>query len=171
MQIPGTSSFSIAVRFVVGGWVAGKIAGILHAEPGMLYGAIVWLLTIPILVMAGIGASGLMGVWFDGLSGSPYSISAETTPFVRPVPLPPDPTREETATYRAQWIEYNRGLKQWNEDRPAAARTSALGAIAAMMMGLIGGVLGGWMAAGEPMSLAHHRTRKPQDHSGLSQPL
>jgi uncharacterized membrane protein YsdA (DUF1294 family) len=164
--------FGAFLSFVVGGWVAGKIAGILHAEPGMLYGAIVWLLTIPILVvMAGAGASTLMGIWFDGLSGSAYSASAEKTPFVRPVPLPPDPTLEETATYRAQWVKYNRDLRRWSEDTPDAARNSAIGAVAAMMMGLIGSVLGGWMAAGEPMSLAHHRTRKPQYHSGLGQAL
>jgi hypothetical protein len=159
--------FGAFLSFVVGGWVAGKIAGVLHAEPGMLYGAIVWVLAIPILVvMAGVGASTSMGVWFDGLSGSPYANSiASETPFMRPLPLPPDPTREETATYRAQWAEYNQNLKQWNADSTDAARTAATGAVAAMMMGLVGSVLGGWMAAGEPMNFAHHRTRQPQYHS------
>jgi hypothetical protein len=156
--------------FVVGGWVAGKIAGILHAEPGMLYGAIVWLLTIPIIVVtAGLGASTLMGGWYGGLAGSPHSAAAETTPFVRPDLLLPNPTPEEITTYRAQQAEYNRSVKQWHEDTPKVTRNSALGAVTALLLGLIGSVLGGWMAAGEPMSLTHHRTRKPQYHSGLNE--
>jgi len=57
---------------VAGGWVAGKIAGIRHAEPAMLHGAITWLVTIPLLVaFAALGAGGLFGAWSGGLAGTP----------------------------------------------------------------------------------------------------
>src|SRR5512134_2157469 len=41
------------VAFIVGGWVAGKVAGILYAEHAMLHGAIVWLLAVPMLIILG----------------------------------------------------------------------------------------------------------------------
>jgi hypothetical protein len=30
-----------------------------------------------------------------------------------------------------------------------------------LLVGLIGSVIGGWMASGEPMTLTHYRTRQP----------
>jgi uncharacterized membrane protein YeaQ/YmgE (transglycosylase-associated protein family) len=38
-----------------------------------------------------------------------------------------------------------------------AARNSALGGLTALLIGLVGGVIGGWMASGEPMTLAGRR--------------
>jgi hypothetical protein len=40
-----------------------------------------------------------------------------------------------------------------------ATRNNALATAVALLLGLIGSVLGGWMASGEPMSLTHHRKR------------
>lgn len=40
-----------------------------------------------------------------------------------------------------------------------ALRVSALGALTALLVGLVGAVIGGWMASGEPMTLTYHRTR------------
>lgn len=39
------------------------------------------------------------------------------------------------------------------------ARNGALGALTALLLGLVGSVIGGWMASGEPMTLTYHRTR------------
>ena len=41
----------------------------------------------------------------------------------------------------------------------AAARNAALFTVTALLIGLVGSVLGGWLASGEPMSLALYRTR------------
>jgi hypothetical protein len=55
--------------FVVGGWLASRIAGLRHAEPAMLHGAVVWLLTLPILVLLiGLGAGVYFGAWYGGLA-------------------------------------------------------------------------------------------------------
>ncbi len=43
----------------------------------------------------------------------------------------------------------------------AAARNAALGAVTSLLLGLVGGVVGGWMASGEPMSLTAYRARNP----------
>ena len=40
-----------------------------------------------------------------------------------------------------------------------AARNGALAAACALLIGLIGGALGGWLASGEPMALGHYRIR------------
>lgn len=143
--------------FALGGWVAGKIAGILHAEPGMLQGAIVWLVAVPILVVAaGLGAASFLGGWYTGLGPT-----STTAPFLRPDPLGPGASADEIATYQAQLAQYHQNLRQWQEDTPKAVRASALGAVTALLLGLVGSVLGGWMATGEPMNFSHHRTRKP----------
>jgi hypothetical protein len=40
-----------------------------------------------------------------------------------------------------------------------AVRNNALATAVALLIGLIGAVLGGWMASGEPMTFTHYRTR------------
>jgi hypothetical protein len=39
------------------------------------------------------------------------------------------------------------------------ARNSAIGAVTALLLGLIGAVIGGWWASGEPMSLTYRREK------------
>ncbi len=41
----------------------------------------------------------------------------------------------------------------------AAARNAALGALTALLLGLVGSVIGGWIASDEPMTFTHYRTR------------
>lgn len=114
--------------FVVGGWVATRIAGLRQSEPGMLHGAIVWLVAVPLLLLlAALGAGTFFGGWYGGLAGTPI--------WVTPPAVPVDPA---AAT---------------------AARNAALGALTALLLGLVGSVIGGWMASGEPMTFTYHRTR------------
>jgi hypothetical protein len=113
--------------FVVGGWVAARIAGLRRAEPAMLHGSVVWLVTIPVmLVFAALGATGHWGGWYGGLAGSPAWATAVP-------PVDPEMAR--------------------------AFRNTALVTVAALLLGLVGSVLGGWLASGEPMSLTYYRRR------------
>ena len=48
----------------------------------------------------------------------------------------------------------------------AAARNGALAAVAALLLGLMGGVIGGWMGSGEPMTFNHYRTRQDRAAAG-----
>jgi hypothetical protein len=41
----------------------------------------------------------------------------------------------------------------------AAVRNGALATVAALLLGLVGSVLGGWLASGEPMMLGYYRRR------------
>jgi hypothetical protein len=42
---------------------------------------------------------------------------------------------------------------------PDAVRATALSALTALLVGLVGSVIGGWMASGEPMTFTHHAKR------------
>ena len=124
-----TAIFSIGgafFAFVAGGWTAARIAGIRRSEPAMLHGAIVWLVTLPLLLaLAALGLSGHWGGWYGGLASiSPLNPGA-----------PPDPNLAE------------------------ATRNNALATAVALLVGLIGSVIGGWMASGEPMTFTHYRKR------------
>jgi hypothetical protein len=127
--------------FVVGGWVAGRIAGFRRSEPAMLHGAIVWLIAVPLFVgLAAFGAGALFGSWYSGL--------ATTPPWLAPANVTADP------------------------QPAAAARNTALSAVTALLLGLVGAVIGGWMASGEPMTLTYYRTREsaPRRRSSLTSP-
>ncbi|HXS25545.1 MAG TPA: hypothetical protein VN719_15020, partial [Gemmatimonadales bacterium] len=44
-------------------------------------------------------------------------------------------------------------------DLAVATRNNAVATTIALLLGLIGSVIGGWMASGEPMTFTHHLTR------------
>jgi uncharacterized membrane protein YeaQ/YmgE (transglycosylase-associated protein family) len=149
--------------FVVGGWVTGKIAGILHAEDATLHGAITWLTAVPLLlVLISLGAGNFLGGWNAGLAGTPAWASSASTPFDRPEAPGTNADAEQWTQYRKDLADYNQNLRQWREDTPKATRNSALGAVTALLLGLVGSVVGGWMASGEPMSLTYRRAARPQ---------
>jgi hypothetical protein len=128
------SVFGAFISFVVGGWVAAKIAGLTRAEPAMLHGAILWLVSIPfLLVLAALGAASFFGTWYGGLAGTP----AWAAVAVRDGAV-------ATATSPAAAL---------------ATRNAALGALTALLLGLVGSVIGGWMGSGEPMVLTRRRFR------------
>jgi len=119
--------------FIAGGWVAGKINAIRHAETDMLHGAIVWLVAVPVLVvLAALGGGTLFGAWLGGLGLVPVWASQAAV------------TADPTAA--------------------TAARNAALGAATTLLIGLIGAVLGGWLASGEPMSVMAYRARPARPH-------
>jgi len=151
---------SVFFAFVIGGWVASKVAGILRAEPAMLHGAVAWLVAVPLLLVAvGIGAGSVFGGWYAGLGGSPSWAAPAALPFERPEVLGPSATEADRQRYQNEVAAYHEKVRQWNEDTPKVTRNSALGAVTALLLGLIGSVLGGWMACGEPMSVTYHHRR------------
>jgi len=159
------SVFASFLSFAIGGYVAGKIAGILRSEPAMLHGAIVWLTAVPLLVvLAGLGAGTSLGAWHAGLA---TANSANASVFDRPDPLAPGASEEEQSQYKKDMAEYRRQMK---EDAPRVAANTALCTVSALLLGLMGSVVGGWMASGEPMNLTYHRTRpatRPDRHVRL----
>jgi hypothetical protein len=153
------SVFSAFLAYVLGGWVAGKVGGIRRSEPAMLHGAVAWLLTVPVLmVLASLGAGSYFGGWYGGLSGSP-SWASQAAPFDRPEPPEVNAGQQERMQYAANRADYDAKVKLWREETPRATRNAALGAVTALLLGLVGSVIGGWIASGEPMTLTYYRTR------------
>jgi hypothetical protein len=132
--------------FVIGGWIAGRIGGYTRSEPAMLHGSIAWLLGIPMLIVVIlIGGGSYLGSWYSGLGGQP-TWTTPAAPAAASVPAPA-PLDQEAQN---RLVDKNR----------KATRNAALTAVASLLLGLIGSVLGGWMASGEPMTLTHHLTRQ-----------
>ena len=141
------------VSFFAGGWVASRVAGIRRSEPAMLHGAIVWLLAVPLLLLLlALGAGTLYGGWYSGLAGTPAWVPPSTAVVTPPsTSTVPGSTTVRPAPSNAPAVA--------DPDAARAARNSALGALTALLLGLVGGVLGGWAASGEPMTFTHYRTR------------
>lgn len=162
----GFSIFSAFLSFALGAWVATKVANITRADTAMLHGAIVWLVAVPILVvLIGMGAGSYVGGWYAGLAGSP-SWATEKQPYQRPASLLSDASPSERAQYRSELAEYREKVAEWRENTPKATRNAALGAITALLLGLMGSALGGWGGSGEPMTLSTltRDSRSPQIH-------
>jgi hypothetical protein len=150
----------------LGGWVAGKIGGIRRSEPAMLHGAIMWLVTVPMLmILAALGAGSYFGGWYGGLAGSPSWAAPAAAPFDRPEPPGPMASPQEHAQYAANRADYEAKVKEWRDATPRATRNAALGAVTALLLGLVGSVIGGWLASGEPMTFTYYRTRGDVAHS------
>jgi uncharacterized membrane protein YeaQ/YmgE (transglycosylase-associated protein family) len=148
--------------FAIGGWVTGKVAGVLRSEPAMLHGAICWLVAVPFMAaLIGLGAGSLFGGWYAGLGGTPSWAAPAAMPFDRPEPLGPNASAEERRTYNAALEQYRAQVEQWKADTPKVTRNTALGTVTALLLSLVGAVIGGWMACGEPMNFHHFRTRHP----------
>ncbi len=108
--------------FVIGGWVAGKIAGTGLAESSTLHGVISWLVALPLIIlMMSMGAGTALGGWYGGILGNLHPVAGAA-----PISA-------------------------------AMVRHLALAGLTVLLVGLIGSVLGGWMASGEPMSITHRR--------------
>jgi uncharacterized membrane protein YeaQ/YmgE (transglycosylase-associated protein family) len=78
------------------------------------------------------------------------------------------------ASYFGVWYGGLVGTPAWapsvvSLDPQAAviARNSALGALTALLLGLVGSVIGGWIASGEPMTFTYHRTRDVAPSGGV----
>ncbi|HEV8439003.1 MAG TPA: hypothetical protein VGT40_12980 [Methylomirabilota bacterium] len=70
------------------------------------------------------------------------------------------------AGFFGSWYAGLAGTPVWATANAAAdpraaevARHAALGALSALLVGLVGAIIGGWMASGEPMTLTYYRTR------------
>ena len=123
------SVFRAFISFAVGGWAAAKVAGLRRSEAAMLHGSIAWLVAVPILLAL---ASLGATAYFGTWYGGLAGTPAWATPAAAAVQDP------------------NAAL---------AARNAALAAVTALLLGLVGGVIGGWMGSGEPMTFTHYRTR------------
>ena len=130
-----------------GGWIAGKVAGLRRAEPAMLHGAVAWLVAMPLLMAcAAFGARSYLDPWHAGLAGAMPAAVATAAP--------PQAAAAGGGLATPTAIDAERAAK--------LASHGALTTLTAVLLGLMGGVIGGWIAAGEPMHFGHYRTAPPR---------
>lgn len=113
--------------FVIGGWIAARVAGLNRAEDAALHGALAWLVGVALMCGAAAFSGAIFNGWYTGLA---------PTPAVPSVPgQPADP------------------------NLAIAVRNGALAAVTAILIGLMGAGIGGWLASGEPMRIGNYRVR------------
>ena len=114
------SIFSSLLAFFLGGFIAAKVAGVTRFEPAILHGALTWLVVFPVLLLLGaVGAGHFFGNFATGLIGPPAWI----------VPAAGNVTVDPVAAY--------------------ATKNIATAALFTILLGLLGGMLGGWLASDE----------------------
>ena len=118
--------------FVLGGWIAARLAGLRRAEDAALHGALAWLVGVAVMCAAAAFSGAIFNGWYSSLA---------TTPAVPAVPgQPADP------------------------NLAIAVRNGALATVTAILIGLMGSGIGGWLASGEPMRIANYRVRFEPTH-------
>lgn len=127
-----TIAFSVFGAFLasaIGAWVAGRMSGARLAEPAILHGVVAWLVLMGIVMtLAAVG--GGAHTFAGGYLGN-------MTPPGAPAPTQPGPVDPNVAI---------------------AIRNAAVGTILGILIGLMGAVVGAWIASGEHLgSLAHYR--------------
>lgn len=137
---------------MLGGWITGEIAGIKRGETGMYHGAIAWMIATPLIILlAALGAGAYLGGWNGGLAGNPSWAGQAETPFFRPDPPMANASAVEVQQYLVQEKAYRENVKKWREDTPLATRNAAIMGACSLLIGLIGSVLGGWLATGDSL--------------------
>ena len=104
---------------------------------------------------AAIGGGSFFGGWFGGLTTAPAAV----TPYTQPMPLSADASPQERVAYNTAVADYEKNMRQWRDDTPKAARSGALLALTGILLGLVGAVVGGWAASGEPMTFTYYKRR------------
>ena len=117
------SVFGAFLSFVLGGWAAAKVTGTRRPETAMLHGAIAWLVTVPGLLIFAALGAGGYLGAWYGGLAAPPAWAAQATPMAD------------------------------NAAALLAARNAALGSLTALLLGLAGSVVGGWLGSGERMTL------------------
>lgn len=126
-----TIAFSVFGAFLasaLGAWVAGRMSGARLAEPAILHGVTAWLVLMGIVMTFAALAGG--NSFAGGYLGN-------LTPPGAPTPA------------GAGAVDPNAAL---------AIRNAAVGSVLGILIGLMGAVVGAWIASGERLdSLAHYR--------------
>lgn len=112
------SIFTALIAGFLGGFLAVKVTHARHFEPGLLHGALVWLVVFPaLLVLGAIGAGHFFGNFAMGIVGAPA------------------------------WMPADVNSAAVNPVTASAVRDVDISAMFAILMGLAGAMLGGWLAS------------------------
>jgi hypothetical protein len=155
----GAFIFTVVAAFAgyyIAGWVAGKLSGFRRAEPAALHGALTWVFSLPVLMLLiALGAGTYLGAAYGDFGRPPVPAYGITRGWQ------PDPT-SNIEPDRPSLFSSRRVIAVAPEEA-RATRNGALGILTALLLGLMGAVVGGWRASGEPFAVAYERNRGYDD--------
>jgi hypothetical protein len=139
-----TIAFSVFGAFLasaIGAWIAARMSGARLAEPAILHGVVAWLVLMGVVMtLATIAGAHTFAGGYLG----------NLTPPGAPVPAA-----------AAAPVDPNVAL---------AIRNAAVGSVLGILIGLMGAVVGAWVASGEPLTIAHYRTARLTTTGDLRRP-
>jgi hypothetical protein len=131
------AGLSTLIAFFVGGFVAGRNQGVLGKGSGWINGALVWAVTIPLLLwLASSGAAGFLNAIGFDLNGFFNTVNPSNPESPLNPTNPANPTNPTSPNNPAN----NPGAVQ---NATETARNGAWGTLAALLVGLIAAGLGG----------------------------
>jgi hypothetical protein len=140
---------SALLSFVLGGWVAARTAAVRGQNNGMLNGAMVWALAVPLL--AWMTASGVAAA--TNAAGRVAGTAAQTAAAASDNPQVQDAARDASGQVKAKANEVAEQAKATANDPAArekaldAARTTAWGTLASLLLALGAATVGGLLGA------------------------
>jgi hypothetical protein len=155
------SAISALIAFFVGGWLASRSAAVRSEGSGVLNGAMVWVVAVPLMLYMIIGGVG-------GLLGSAASTAGSTAAAgANAAAQQPDiQDRAQTASAKIQAAtqQVTEQIKQPENQRAAARGTAktAWGTLVSLLLGLAAAAFGGWVGSGMKHDNTH-RTGRDRD--------
>jgi hypothetical protein len=124
----------------------------------MYHGAISWMVATPLVIaLAAMGAGAYLGGWNSSLAGQPSWAGQAEAPFVRPDAPLANATPAERQNYLVEEQAYRANVKKWRAETPLATRNAAIMGASSLLIGLIGSVIGGWLASGQAIPFSFDR--------------
>jgi hypothetical protein len=148
------SAISALIAFFVGGWLASRSAAVRSEGSGVLNGAMVWVVAIPLMLYMIMGGVGSLLRTAAPTAAAGANAAAQQ---------PDMQERAQTASAKIQATtqQVTEQIKQPENQRAAARGTAktAWGTLVSLLLGLAAAAFGGWVGSGMKYGHGHFTDR------------
>jgi hypothetical protein len=161
---------SMIIAFFFGGWLAARSASLRGERTGLMNGALVWAVAIPLLgwVLAGGAARMTETAASVADNDTRQRVNDQVDRVVKASTGNPGETQNTSQQNSQQNMSQQNSQQNANQDREQAAKDgskAAWGTLVSMLLGLVAAAVGGWTGARERHG---YRDRGPEQHGGGS---
>ena len=144
------SAISALIAFFIGGWLAARSAAVRSEGSGVLNGAMVWVVAIPLMLYMIMGGIGSVLRTAAPTAAAGANAAAQQ-------PDMQDQAQTASARIQATTQQVTEQIKQPENQRAAARGTAktAWGTLVSLLLGLAAAAFGGWVGSG----MKYDRTR------------